>query len=230
MSPIAPYRTIPSVLQVVNVPCPHCQSAIQVDRQGLARPGGFVTNCIRCREQVVLTSADVPVIDRNGPSELHVRGADLIVASDAESPERCVKCNAPAQWSWSKTLYWHHPALYLLILAGVFVYALLALVIRKSGRVTLFLCPEHVAKRRRGLLVGWTVFLSSIGLWCLAGAIGRSNGDAAGLLTIGGVLAFLGGVIWIGAASRVVTPKRIADGLLTLKGAGRPFLASLSTD
>ena len=46
------------------------------------------------------------------------RQGDRIVATrDSDLGDACVKCGAPAEgWRWNKTLYWHEPWVYILIL------------------------------------------------------------------------------------------------------------------
>ena len=67
--------------------------------------------------------------------------------------------NAPAEGYTKKfNLSWHHPALYLIVLAGVLIYVIVALIVRKTARVNIPLCPAHRAKRRNIILTGLGVF------------------------------------------------------------------------
>ena len=61
-------------------------------------------------------------------------GNVLIVRKNVALPPRCVKCGAPAEGPLMKrTYYWHDPILYILILAGILIYAIVALIVRKAG-------------------------------------------------------------------------------------------------
>jgi hypothetical protein len=204
--------------------CPQCGVAVSVEATDV-KPGTSVEgSCPSCARVMQFALRDD---DFDGDGVL-ARGRDLIVQPGAESPPRCVKCNAPAEHIWTKTLYWHHPALYWLILAGLLIYAVIALVVRKSAFVSLFLCPAHLAKRRKNLLVGWLVLASSIGFWVLAFRLGGRGNESRGLtLMLGGFVALCVGLVWIARAANVVLPRRIEDGVVTLKGAGPEFLASL---
>src|SRR5579862_1250440 len=93
-------------------------------------------------------------------------GNKLVVPRAWALPARCVKCNAPAdpRYTLDKTLYWHHPLIYLLILPGVLIYAIVAIILRKSARVQIGLCTFHGHRRRMRILIGWLMALFGIGL------------------------------------------------------------------
>jgi hypothetical protein len=64
------------------------------------------------------------------------REGDVLVLSKQHHvlPDRCVKCNAPAAGHrWEKRLYWHHPLIYLSLLAGALIYVVIALIARKEA-------------------------------------------------------------------------------------------------
>ena len=74
----------------------------------------------------------------------------------ATFPDRCVVCNQPANgYRVTKTLYWHPPAVYFAILAGVLIYAIIALIVRKEASVSFGLCPEHKKRRHTGFAIAW---------------------------------------------------------------------------
>ena len=159
-------------------------------------------------------------------------GSILIVPRDAALPPRCVKCNAAAdpKRTWTKTFYWHHPAVYLLILAGVLLYAIVALIIRKRAKAQVGLCTQHADKYRLRVIVGWAIVLLG---GCLVAAYYVGNSptyrrmpDAPSLVIAGFVLLLLAG-LWHLGATRVIYPKMISDGAAHYAGAGEPFLDSL---
>src|SRR5262249_48368291 len=81
----------------------------------------------------------------------------------AALPPQCIKCGAPANGKpLVKTFYWHHPALYLVILAGVLIYAIVAIVVRKSIKVAVPLCAEHAKRRSIAVTLAWVLPLVGI--------------------------------------------------------------------
>src|SRR5205814_1141094 len=76
-------------------------------------------------------------------------GNQMVVRQGARLPDACVKCGGPPNGRpLRKTFYWHQPALAVLILAGVLLYAIVALIVRKSIRLEVPLCQAHAARRR----------------------------------------------------------------------------------
>ncbi len=152
-----------------------------------------------------------------------VRQGDVAVfpVHGSALPDRCVVCNAPAGgYRLRKTFYWHHPAIYLAILAGALIYVILAMVVRKSARVELGLCEAHRARRRNGLILAWSgMAVGLVGL--LAGAAYGS-----GAMAIGGFVVLVALPIVGSLMARAAYPTRIDDRWVWLK-VGRPFLDGL---
>jgi hypothetical protein len=148
------------------------------------------------------------------------KGDVLVVRKDAMLPPLCVKCNEPAEGGPIKRNFsWHHPALFLLILAGVLVYAIVALVVQTKGTVYLSLCARHRTRRLMMGLSAGALALGGLAMLIVAGVIGEGWPAA-----VGGVM-LLAGLI-MGVANQTLTSKRIDDHFLWLKGAGRAFLAN----
>jgi len=137
-------------------------------------------------------------------------------------PHRCIKCNAPAaEGTKVRTVYWHHPGIYLLILLQVFLYALVALIVRKKARVTFSLCAEHRTRYWKGLAVGWIGSFAGIGV-----VIYGISGDQVWTMVEGGVLLLVSlvtGITW----ARLLSPQRIDEEYVRLRGCGKAFLNSL---
>ncbi len=159
------------------------------------------------------------------------RQGDRIVATrDIDLGDACVKCGAACDgWRWNKTLYWHEPWVYILILPGILIYAICALVLRKSARVSAGLCPAHRKRRNIGMLIVW--ILSLLGVACLIGGpVLAGNYDNAALGVSGVLLAF---ALWIVAVIlgnsrvRVLAPKKIDDHYAWFGGAGEAYLQML---
>jgi hypothetical protein len=150
-------------------------------------------------------------------------GDQLIKLIGAEMPPRCVKCNAPAEApTKSRKLYWHHPGLYLLLLANVVIYAIIAAIVRKKAFVAAGLCKEHKKRRKIALICAWTGSLGGIVVMFLG--MGSSWGFWAVSV---GVLLILASVIVGLIFSRIVYAKKIDKSHVRLKGCGVGFLASL---
>ena len=160
-------------------------------------------------------------------------GPILIVRSLTSLPGRCVKCNAdvtdqPGSKRLTQKLAWHHPALFLLILAGILIYAIVALIVQKKATVELSLCPVHNAKRTRWLAFTWAVVLIGLGMliWGCAGGTNYARHDDMwpAWFMLGGIaVAVIGGIIGL-VGARVLTPKRIDEHFAWLKGAAPEFL------
>lgn len=118
-------------------------------------------------------------------------GRDLILPIQADHAARCYRCGAPAASRVPRTLYWHHPAWYLLILAGILIYALVALAIRRRADVVVGLCPRHTAARRRAAWIGAGLLGSAVGALALAIAGPAAVGWLMIPTTIGGLVVLM---------------------------------------
>jgi hypothetical protein len=161
---------------------------------------------------------------RAGGGERVWRDGDVLVMDrDAQLPSRCIKCNRPASTRLLRKLSWHSPWLFLLIFAGILVYAIVAVIVRKRADVHIGLCTEHQQRRRRLSWIAWGLFGASI-----VSFIGSDVANTGAWVGVGFLLLLAAGVV-CALAVRAVQPVRIDDRHVRLKGAGREFLSSLST-
>jgi hypothetical protein len=145
----------------------------------------------------------------------------------APLPPRCVKSNAPTVRTLKRNLTWHHPAVYIALLFNLLVYVILAIVLSKRATVYIGLSDEWFARRRRAIFIGWGLVLASVGMF-VGGLMLLDRGDeVAGLLIFGSFVLFLVGAIYGLIAARMVSPTRITDDYVWLKGVHRDFLATL---
>lgn len=86
----------------------------------------------------------------------------LIVHKKATLPDRCLKSNEPTQSRLKRSLYWHHPALYLLILLHIVIYAIVAIIIRKSA---VFWIPLSRSKKEAASRYGYCLVLGLTWNW-----------------------------------------------------------------
>jgi hypothetical protein len=149
------------------------------------------------------------------------REGDLVVipVNGARFPDRCVVCNQPVVKRLQRKLYWHAPALYALICVGILIYAIVALIVRKTAHFEIGLCEAHVKRRRNGILIGWLGFFA--GLVALI-----ATADRAPELILVFALAMIGAAVAGILMTQVVAAKRIDNVNAWIK-VGRPFLDSL---
>jgi hypothetical protein len=139
------------------------------------------------------------------------QGLQLIVPAPppgqpAILPPLCIKCGAPADGKpVERTIYWHHPAVYLLILAGLLIYAIVAIVVRKSIKVRMPLCARHAQRRSIAVTLAWVLPLVGIADAIILPQFDVDGGIVA-LITI--VLVVTGLVLW-GVVSSPLRPKSI---------------------
>ena len=159
-------------------------------------------------------------------------GAYVVGPVSTPFPPRCIKCNAPAEWRWTRNLYWVPRGVRFLAFGpGILVYAIVATVTRKKSRVSVALCERHRERRRLFLFSAVPFVVVGFGFCALAVHIllGSNLTDSympTYVLAIGLVL-MLSGVVWLNAVSRVVKLKKVEDGVATYSGAGMAFLRSL---
>src|SRR5262245_43504290 len=86
---------------------------------------------------------------------IHRDGKILVVPSGSTLPPFCVKCGAPATGKpLRKTFRWHESWLYVLILAGLLIYAIVATVVQKKMLLEVPFCDEHRSWRKRMNIIG----------------------------------------------------------------------------
>lgn len=142
----------------------------------------------------------------------------LVMTKEALLPNRCVKCNEPTGERLKRKLTWHHPAIYLTVLVSILVYAVIALVLRKSATVNLGLCEDHLSIRRRNLAITWV--LGIVAVLCFPVSLMLEEPTA---MFIGGLLVLATAIYGI-VTLRVVVPTKIDDHFVWLKGINPDYL------
>ncbi|MEM6295043.1 MAG: hypothetical protein AAGA54_27470 [Myxococcota bacterium] len=148
--------------------------------------------------------------------------AGVVVAPHgAPWPDRCVKCNAPAEGIRIKqTVYWHPAWMYLLILPGVLIYAIVAMIERKTYTTEVGLCPKHNKQRNMMRAGAGLLTVASMGS-CGAGL----SMEVGALLGVSVALFAVGMGCAIGARN-LIRAKKIDTHYAWLK-TGRPFTDAL---
>jgi len=151
------------------------------------------------------------------------RSGKILVARDgAALPARCVKCGVDVSSPLiSRKVYWHSPWLYLLVLVNIFVYVIVALIVRKQARLEIAVCDSHRSRRRLAIIGG---VLGIAGGLALA-ITGIQNLGPEWVLV--GFLVVIAGLIVAGRVGAYLVPRRIKEGVVWVNGAGPDFLAPL---
>ena len=148
--------------------------------------------------------------------------SQLVMTKDAQLPDRCTVCNAPANgFRLKRNLYWHPPAWYLLICAGLLFYAIAALIVRKKASIEIGLCRTHIQKRKRAIAITWSL----IGVSILVAILATAKEPT---LILAAAAIFMGALIYGILAVQPVTPAKITDRLVYLKGVSPAYLNMLS--
>lgn len=146
----------------------------------------------------------------------------LVMSKEARLPDRCIKCNRPANGQRLKRIiYWHNPIYYVLIIAGVLLYFIVAMFVRWKATVQVPLCETHLGRRRILLIAGWLLFLLGIGGFILAIAANELSLSPLGFLGI-----FIGFILLI-VSARTVLPVKIDERFIWLKGINKEYLNQL---
>jgi len=199
-----------------TVPCSECGQAFPAS-EILELRGLRV--CAGCKP-VVLQKMAEGVAPMGGEGVWRI-GPKLIFRSGAALPGKCIKCGQPSTHRLQRTLYWHAPWIYLLILASLLIYVVLALVLRKKAVVAIPLCDEHRKARSNGLLTTWLLVFGVIG--SIVGGISMEQ-PWFFLLGLGCFIA----AIVVGVRSRLLVPTLIDDqGIAQAKGCCEEFLRPL---
>lgn len=142
----------------------------------------------------------------------------LVMTKQASLPNRCIKCNAPTGERLKRKLQWHHPALYLLILVSILVYAVVAMVVRKTAVVNIGLCEEHRESRKLSIII--TVLLAFVAALSSIAAVQFESP----LLFFVALALVLAATIYGSLTIRVVAPTKIDEHFVWIKGADSTYL------
>lgn len=147
-------------------------------------------------------------------------GRVLVVHRNAVLPDRCVKCNAPADGGRLRRKFaWHPPAFYLLIVVGLLIYAIVAMIVQKRATLELGICAEHRRKRQYMQFAAWGFFIAA--LVAIPVAVSNESGAIGLLAFLFVVAALVAGLI----VTNWMTAAKIDDAYVWIKGAGKEFVS-----
>jgi hypothetical protein len=162
-------------------------------------------------------------------------GRLLMARKGAVLPDRCLKCNAPAEGAqFKRSLSWASPYWALSIfLIGPILFLVVYVIVSWRGKVTVGLCPLHRKKRGRAIALGWLTALAGIGC-IIATGIASDSLTAMGissnlLLSLGigvGIVLLLAAMIGGAVGARVLVPTRIDKNFIWLTKVSPEYLAS----
>lgn len=204
-----------------GVTCVVCAQAFAPE--AVVEFGGDVV-CAGCKNTYIQRIKEG--VDDAGPTGLGMwrKKKTLIVTPHADFPDRCVKCNEPANGFRKKLQLIYHPpyVIFLFLFIGI-----LALLLGKKHKVEVGLCHGCRKKRTTGILLGVTaVFLFFGG--CVGG-IGVSNNSptVGGLMIFGGIILGLIAAIVAAIKTSLIRAQHISPEYVKISGAGPKFLDSL---
>jgi hypothetical protein len=155
------------------------------------------------------------------PDACYRDGKTFIVPFGADVPERCVKCDAPAELEKERSYAWHHPAWYLAICIGPLIYIIVALIARKRAKLAVGLCEQHRLRRRNLVWSGWAAL--AIGILSIFLSLDDVGGGLFALVACAGILLALILYFW----ARLLHATRITEDAIHLGGCGDAFLDGL---
>jgi hypothetical protein len=161
--------------------------------------------------------------------EIWRSGNILVMRRGAQLPDRCIKTNQPANGKRFKAIfYWHHPAIYLLILLNLLIYVIVAIAVRKKAVVYVGVTEETLQKRRRAILWGWILAIAGVILYFYAYLSILSESTTGGFIALGlGFCLMLGGLIGGIAGANLVNVDRIEEEYIWIRGVTKEYLAHL---
>jgi len=147
-------------------------------------------------------------------------GLALITSKAIILPDRCVKCNAPANgYRLKRNLSWHDPLFYLIVLASPLIYVIVAMIVRKRARVDIGLCESHKQNRSIALFVAWFLFLAGVAAIVLAFA------SESGMIGLVGILLVIAAAIYGSLGPRMIYASKIDERFAWIKGVNREYLS-----
>jgi hypothetical protein len=147
----------------------------------------------------------------------------LVTHSETPFPDRCVKCNRPANgFKLKRVLYWQHPAYYLLLLLNLLVLLIVLLIVRKKAVFHVGLCPLHRSQRGTAIIIGWVGGLGGIATSVIGGFAFNSV-----WVIVAGIVLFLAALIYALLKVPIISAAKITTESVKIKGVSRDFLADL---
>lgn len=150
----------------------------------------------------------------------------LVMAREATLPDICIKSNQPTDgYRLKRKLSWHHPALAILIIISIPIYAIVAVLVSKRATIHVGLSDAWRRRRLRRIWVAWAcVLLAFVG--GIAGIALAENvrEDVGAPLFLASVVLFFGGLLYGMIGARLIRAKRIDDRFVKFSGVHPEYL------
>jgi hypothetical protein len=209
-------QTVPPTLPPKTIVCNNCGMTVPVSETITLQNAAV---CAACKPIVVQRMKEGATAVQSG---IWREDNLLVTMKEATLPDRCVKCNAPAQgYRLLRKLTWHPSGYYFFILLNLLIYAVVAMIVSKKAKVQIGLCPVHRKKRTNGLFVAWGLFIASVFCFTLAGIF--RSGEIVTL----GIICLIASPIYGAIKCRTVNAKRIDESHAWMQGACPEYLDSL---
>ena len=154
-------------------------------------------------------------------------GNTLIMQKHAVLPDVCLKRNVKTEgYRLKRKLSWHHPALFLLVLISLPIYAILAIILSKKAVIHIGLCEHWRRKRLTRILIAWATVLFSITGFFTGIALADGQQEAIGVpMLLVSIVFFFVGILFGLMGARMIHVKHIDDQYVRFNGAHPEFLA-----
>jgi hypothetical protein len=162
------------------------------------------------------------------PGGVWRQGRLLVMHKRAQLPPICIKSNQPSSQWLKRNLAWHEPWIVITVLAGLLIYVILALILTKRATIYIGLTEEWAARRRTRMIVCWLLGLAFLGMIPAGIALFVNTNQPGWMLLM--VVGFIGSLVVLVVAQYLVglvSPQRISDEYVWLKGVNQEFLDRL---
>jgi hypothetical protein len=214
--PLSTVRVVAPGGGAATATCAECGRSFPVSN--LIQLSG-VSICAQCKP-VYLQKLSEGVTTPSAAGSMWRMNKQLVTVSETPFPDRCVKCNAPANgYRLKRALSWHHPGFYFLLLCNLLIYAIVAMAVRKKAVLHVGLCEQHRAQRKQTILISLVGTLAGLALGFVGGAF-----DSGWVIFIG-IVMFLGFLFYGLLKAPMVSSAKITKENVWLKGVHPDFLA-----
>ncbi len=153
---------------------------------------------------------------------------------DGELPPVCMVCGAEATTTVRQNFRWHPQWVIVLILAGVLIWAIVAIILTKTMTVYAPVCDEHKGHWFKRKLIGWGLVLFGMAVFAVgfvSMATFANNPQLqqyTGLgLLLGGVVFFITLIVAAFVLRSAIRPAEITDDDIRLTGVDEGFVEAL---